>query len=74
MVEHTFAMDLTPSGYTSAVLLDGDDISKMLSGVTVVSDVHGGTRVTLHCARGQRVHLTARLPEAQIVILTTEEG
>jgi hypothetical protein len=73
MKPHTFAMDLTPAGHTSVVLLDGDNISSLLAGVTVESDVHGGTKVTLRCARGRHVELTARLPEAQIVIVAPEE-
>jgi hypothetical protein len=68
MKEHTFAMDLTPTGMTSCVLLDGEDISGMLAGVVVRSTVGEGTSVELICAKGRRAQLVARLPEAQIVI------
>lgn len=66
--ERTFAMDLTPRGIMSCVLLDGVDISGLLRGVTVRSCVNEPTSVELHPAKGSRANLTARLPEARIVI------
>jgi len=67
-------MDLTPSGHSSCVLLDGDDISNLLRGVTVISSVFGGTTVELHPAHGRRAHLVARLPEARVVITQEEQS
>lgn len=64
--ERTFAMDLTPSGTASCVLMDGHDISKLLRGVVVRSSVHEATTVELIPARGQSAELIARLPEANI--------
>jgi hypothetical protein len=49
-LERTFTMELTPAGWSSSVLLDGVDISELLRGVSVSSDVHGGTVVTLRCS------------------------
>jgi hypothetical protein len=68
MKERTFTMDLTPTGLSSCVLLDGDDISGLLRAVSVHSGVHEGTTVELHPALGCRAHLIARLPEARITI------
>ncbi len=61
-------MDLTPFGVMSTVLMDGDDISTQLRGIVVRSDVGTPTTVELIPAKGARVSLIARLPEAQIVI------
>ena len=69
MSERTFTMDLTPSGITGCVLLDGEDISQLLTGVSVDSDVLEGTVVTLRVRKGQRVQLVARLPEAKVRIV-----
>lgn len=70
--EHTFTMNLTPKGLASSVLLDGQDISHLLRGLTVRSDVDGQTTVEL-IVRKARVELIARVPEAQIVIIDKEE-
>lgn len=66
--EHTFTMDLMPSGDTSCVLLDGEDISHLLVGVEIVAGVGTPTSVRLIPSQGKRVVLTARLPEANITI------
>jgi hypothetical protein len=65
--ERTFTMRLTPMGISSRVLLDGEDISGLLYGVTVRSDADGATSVELH-ARGASVDLEVKLPEAQVVV------
>jgi len=66
--ERTFVMDLTPNGCSSSVLMNGEDISRLLRGVTVHSGVDHATTVELHPAKGCRAELMIRLPEAQIVI------
>jgi hypothetical protein len=68
MSERTFTMDLTPLGISSCVLLDGVDISMLLRGIVIRSSVAEPTEVELLPARGARVELIARLPEARIVI------
>ena len=68
MSEHDFVMDLGPTSHTSMVLMDGEDITSVLRGVRVESGVGHVTTVTLIPVPGQHVQLTARLPEAQIVI------
>jgi hypothetical protein len=68
MKQHIFTMDLTPTGSSSCVLLDGEDISSLLAGVIVRSGVAQPTTVELICAKGKRAQLVVLLPEAQIVI------
>jgi hypothetical protein len=72
MKEHTFEMDLSAGGRTSRILLDGQDISDLLQGVLVETDVYGGTSVTLRCAKRQSVGLRATLPESRVVIVSDD--
>lgn len=71
--EHVFTMNLTPNGMSSAILLDGEDISGILRGVQVLCGVDQPTTVKLFPAPGHRAELIARLPEAHIVIETEQE-
>lgn len=68
MKQHEFMMDLTANGRSSCVLMDGTDISGLLRGIKVESDVDGSTTVTLIPARGRRANIVALVPEAQIVV------
>jgi hypothetical protein len=68
MTERIFTMDLTPTGITSCILLDGIDISHLLRGIIVRSTVNNATEVELQPTRGARVQLIARLPEARVLI------
>jgi hypothetical protein len=66
--ERTFAMNLTPVGARSSVLMDGDDISGLLRGIVVRSSVDDATTVELQPAKGHRAEIIAMVPEAAISI------
>lgn len=71
MKDHVITMVLGPDNGTSRILLDGEDISHLLAGVTVESNANGGTQVVLRCSPRDRLLLQAQLPEAQLVIAET---
>jgi hypothetical protein len=62
-------MDLPPVGQKGMVLLDGEDISGYLRGVSVESRVGDVTRLVLDVAGHHRSEIIARLPEAQVTIV-----
>lgn len=74
MGDRVFAIDLTPTGITSCVLLDGVDISALLRGIVIRSNVHDGTTIELVPAPGAAAaQLQVVLPEARVFILTNPE-
>lgn len=74
MPERTFVMNLTPQGAKSNVQIDGHDISGLLRGVVVRSDVHGVTTVELQPGRACHAQIVAKVPEAQVVITMEPQG
>lgn len=68
MADRTFAMDLTPSGASSCILMDGHDISRMIRGVVVRASVNTATEVELLPGYGMSAELMVRLPEARIAV------
>lgn len=66
--DHEFSMHLTPNGRESTILLDGEDISGLLTGISVSSGVHVPTTIQLFPGKGKRATLIARLPESRITL------
>jgi hypothetical protein len=59
-------------GKASKVLLDGEDISQLLTGVKVDVSLDRPTMVTLFCYPNI-VELKMKLPEAQVILAPPEE-
>jgi len=67
--EHVFTLDLAATSPGCRVFLDGEEITALVRGARVTAAVGELTRLELDIAYGRRVELTARLPEAQVVLV-----
>lgn len=70
MKDRVFEMDIAPLGHRSKVLLDGDDISSLLRGVTISTNVGEITTVQLRAAALGGAKVKAIVPEAMIRVAT----
>lgn len=74
MKERTFAMNLTPHGAQSTILMDGEDISGLLRAVSVSSSATGETSVELHPSKACLAELIAKVDEAHVVVVDDSEA
>lgn len=66
--DRVFEIDLQPTPGRATIVLDGQDISRLLFGITIDASVNSTPLIRLTPAAGQTARLVAHLPDSQIVI------